>query len=99
MPANTAKSEQMKPDREQEEEQRLYLHITLDEVKRSNGHVSEATAEDTAGGACCVEGRRVHLDLAGLAGSWNHEPAAAARSGGGRRGRGGGRGGENLLEG
>ena len=42
------------------------LHIALDEIKRSDGHVSEITAENTAGGTCGVEGRRVHLDLVGL---------------------------------
>ena len=47
------------------------LHIALDEIKRSDGHVSEITAENTAGGIGDVEGRRVHLDLARLAQCWN----------------------------
>ena len=43
------------------------LHIALDEIDRSDGHVSETIAENTAGSTGGVEGRRVHLDLAGLA--------------------------------
>ena len=49
------------------------LHIALDEIKRSDGHVSEATAEDPSGGTRGVESRRVHFDLSGLARSRNHE--------------------------
>lgn len=40
--------------------------------------MSETAAEDSTGGAGGVEGGRVHLDLALLAGRGNHE---AARSG------------------
>ena len=43
------------------------LHIALDEIERSDGHVSETTTENTAGDIGSVEGRGVHLDLAGLA--------------------------------
>lgn len=39
-----------------------YLHIALDEIERSNGHVSETTAENPTEGTRGVEGRRVHLD-------------------------------------
>lgn len=80
----------------------LDLHITLDEVKRSNGHVSESTAEYTAGGAGSIESRRVHLDLPKrLLRSRNHHPPAAVGGGGrgsGGRGGGGGAGVEDLVE-
>lgn len=59
--------------------------------------MSESTAEDSTGGTCGVEGGRVELDLARLAGRGNHE---AARSGGRCRGGGGGGGGgvEDAVE-
>lgn len=49
------------------------LHITFDEVKRSDGRVSETAAEDSTEGTGGVEFRRVHLDLAWLARRWNQE--------------------------
>ena len=49
------------------------LHIALYEIERSDGHVSETTAENTKGGIGGVEGPRVHLDLARLAWHWNDE--------------------------
>lgn len=56
------------------------LHITFDEVERSDGHVSETVAEDPAGRAGGVEGQRVHLDLlAGLAGGRNEDVAPPRR--------------------
>ena len=42
------------------------LHIELDEIERSDGHVSETTAENTIGDTGSVEGWRVHLNLARL---------------------------------
>jgi hypothetical protein len=39
------------------------LHIALDKVERSDGRVSETTAENTSGSTGGVEGRRIHLDL------------------------------------
>ena len=45
----------------------LDLHIALDEIERSDGHVSETTVENTAGGIGNIEGRGVHLNLTGLA--------------------------------
>lgn len=49
------------------------LHITLDEVKRSDGHVSETTAQYSSKSTSSVELWRVHLDLAGLGRSRNHK--------------------------
>ena len=49
------------------------LHIALDEIERSAGHVSETIAENTAGNIGGVEGQQVHLDLAELARHWNDE--------------------------
>lgn len=52
----------------------VYLHIALDEVERSNCHVSETTAKDTAESTGGVELRRVHLDLLSrLIGRGDHE--------------------------
>lgn len=39
------------------------LHITLDKVKRSDGHVSKATAENTTGGTGGIKCGGVHLYL------------------------------------
>ena len=49
------------------------LHIALDKIKRSDGHVSETTAKNIAGSTGDVEGRWVHLDLAGLTQRRNDE--------------------------
>lgn len=58
------------------------LHIAFDKVERSDGHVSETTAEDPTGRAGGVEGRRVHLDLhAGLARGRNEDVAPPRRRG------------------
>ena len=51
------------------------LHIELDEIERSDGHVSETTAENTVGGTGNVEGWRVHLNLARLARHQNQRQA------------------------
>lgn len=39
------------------------LHIAFDEIKRSNSHVSESTAQYSTNSTGGVELRRVHLDL------------------------------------
>ncbi|GLT97668.1 hypothetical protein SLE2022_152230 [Rubroshorea leprosula] len=39
------------------------LHIALDEIKRSDGRVSQTTAKDSAKSASSVECRQVHLNL------------------------------------
>ena len=49
------------------------LHIALDEIERSDGHVSGTSAETTADATGGEEGRRVHLDLARLARCRNDE--------------------------
>lgn len=50
------------------------LHITLDKVKGSDGHVSKTAAEDSTSGTRGIECWRVHLDpLPRLAGRGNHE--------------------------
>lgn len=41
----------------------VYLHVTLDEIERSDGRVSKATAQNPSGRTGGVVGRRVHLDL------------------------------------
>ena len=56
------RDKQIYTEREREEERDL--HITLDKVKRSDGHVSEATAEDSTSSTGSIEGGRVELDLA-----------------------------------
>lgn len=63
------------------------LHIALDEVKRSDGRVSETAAEDPADGTSGVECRGVHLYLPWLARCRNNE--APPRRGWSSRRRGG----------
>ncbi|CAL1381111.1 unnamed protein product [Linum trigynum] len=46
---------------------KCYLHISLDDFKRSDGHVSETATEDIAESTGGIESRRVHLDLPGIA--------------------------------
>ena len=77
------------------------LHITLDKVKRSDSHVSETTAENSTESTGSIECRRVHLDLARLTWSRNHEvgPGGSDFQIGSRRNGGGGRSRvEHLLE-
>lgn len=77
------------------------LHIALDEIKRSDGHVSETTAEDSTGSTSSVEGRRVHLDLLGGLGRSRDDETLGLRDGVdiGVEAGGGGRGGvKHLLE-
>ena len=45
------------------------LHIALEDIERSDGHVSGTSAETTADCTGGKEGRRVHLDLAGSLGA------------------------------
>ena len=49
------------------------LHIALEDIERSDGHVSGTSAETTADCTGGKEGRRVHLDLARLARCRNDE--------------------------
>lgn len=57
-----------------------HLHIAFDKVERSDGRVSETAAEDPAGRAGGVEGRRVHLNLfSGLARGRNEDVAPPRR--------------------
>ncbi|CAL1387550.1 unnamed protein product [Linum trigynum] len=44
-----------------------YLHISLDDFKKSDGHVSDTATEDIADDTGGIESRRVHLDLPGIA--------------------------------
>lgn len=77
------------------------LHITLDEVERRDGRVSEAAAEDASEGAGGVVLRRVHLDLLRrLLGRRDQEAATfrGRRRGGGGGGEGPGAGAEHLLQ-
>lgn len=55
------------------QEMEKYLHITLDEIKRSNGHVSETTAKNPSRGTCRVISWGEHRNLPRLARSRNHE--------------------------
>lgn len=55
------------------------LHIAFDEVKRSDGHVSETTAENSSYSTSSIEGRRVHLDLVGRFGRRRNDKALCLR--------------------
>ncbi|MBS2599698.1 hypothetical protein KFY57_26560, partial [Salmonella enterica subsp. enterica serovar Typhimurium] len=48
-------------------------HVTFDEIERSDGHVSETTAEETTKGTGSIELRGVHLDLSRFVRCWNEE--------------------------
>jgi hypothetical protein len=80
-----------------------HLHVAFDEVERRDGHVGEAAAGDSSGGAGGIEGRRVHLDL--LVGRLDRERHGASCSsrgrsrGGGMEARGGACGGEGARRG
>lgn len=56
-----------------------YLHITLDEIERSDSHMSKAAAEYPADRTRGVELGREHLNLAWLAWSRNHEGLVRSR--------------------
>ena len=51
-----------KRGRKDRNEKEKNLHVALDEIERSDGHVGEATAEDATGTACSVVSRRKHAD-------------------------------------
>jgi len=80
-----------------------HLHVAFDEVERRDGHVGEAAAGDSSGGAGGIEGRRVHLDL--LVGRLDRERHGAScssrgrRWGGGMEARGGACGGKGARRG
>lgn len=80
-----------------------HLHVAFDEVERRDGHVGEAAAGDSSGGAGGIEGRRVHLDL--LVGRLDRERHGAScssrgrRRGGGMEARGGACGGKGARRG
>lgn len=51
-----------------------HLHITLDKIERSEGGVSETTAEASTEGTGSVESRGIHLQfLGGVSGRRNGE--------------------------
>jgi hypothetical protein len=80
-----------------------HLHVAFDEVERCDGHVGEAAAGDSSGGAGGIEGRRVHPYL--LVGRLDRERHGAScssrgrRWGGGMEARGGACGGKGARRG